>query len=396
MKYSTSLIVKFLPIILVFVTVISGVIARIDFSMEFPIKLIFRLFCFVLLGAVILLNIKDIKYKQEELFILIFSLILLVFFYKEDLLNFIYILIFIIVIRKLLNYEKLVKTLFNSTIASVLLIFIFLILGISVGEVWVHSSDLSYVSQDLSLLFDKPEEFRVRFNFGMNHPNSFAAIIVSLISLLFLMKPNRKVFFVNFIIAVITFYFTDSKNILYFMLCMYLVYFIIKYVKHSLVSMIKYTPIIFVILSIGLPLLLSNTVVNQLLSGRLTLWNSLYKDSSFTDFIVGKSIDAYTIDNGFIHILYAGGFLLLAYFIKQSTESIEYYYTEQKIAIVACIIGILIYNFVEAYLLRFENGATILLWWLIFTAKSEINMKSIPTIQKLNLFKKNSKSEMNG
>ncbi|MBU8586944.1 hypothetical protein KM925_13615 [Priestia megaterium] len=348
--------------ILLFLSVLNGFFARGNFIFEYDIKSGFRIAMFVLMFACLLLMYKSLKIKYIDIIVITNLLLLSVIQYREELITGIFIILFVKLYEKYEQYEF-EQTLNKANWVSICMIFIFLKLGLTLPEVWIHSGSGSFVTNNFEDMFRDFGDARVRYTFGMNHPNSFVGFIVSLITFTFLRLSSKWSFILNMVFVVITVYFTDTKSILIYFLSLYVFMFLFRRLK---LSKIIYMPIFLTILTFILTFYFNNSSLNEALSDRLNLWYEYINSMTGKELIFGKDLTGYIVDNSYIQLFFGAGIVFFMIFCIKTIKAIRLNLYNKNILITSFVVSYLIYNFVEAYLLRFENAATILFWYYIF------------------------------
>ena len=183
---------------------------------------------------------------------------------------------------------------------------IFLLLGITEAELFQQT------------VFDT----RVRYDYGMGNPNTFALFTYSAIINLYLFAGyrNRWVMWIIFIVGLVVAKYTGSRTFLVAVLSL----IICNLIKRRFEIRKNITKVIYAVM----PLLFFGIIfyfsinymefpaVNLLFSGRLELYNSLITQSSPMQVLIGTPlINEKTIDNSFLHIVYEGGIIPLVIFI---------------------------------------------------------------------------------
>ena len=254
------------------------------------------LYVFLLLG----INYKRIKYS-----FLILIPILFICFLNAEARN-----IFVILLSTYIVSQLSLKTILFHNLSAQLIIFVLssicLFLGITTSEMF----------QQTVL------DMRIRYDYGMGNPNTFALFIYSFIINLYLYKGiyHKKYLFIIGIIAWIVFSYTGSRTFFISVLILLTLSFFGKlYKRYPQIS--KSTLIIAPILIFSAVFYFSKNYilfpeVNILFSGRLELYNKLLSSVSYSNYLIGTElINTETIDSSILHLLFEGGIIPFSLFI---------------------------------------------------------------------------------
>lgn len=183
---------------------------------------------------------------------------------------------------------------------------IFLLLGITESEMFQQTA------------FDT----RVRYDYGMGNPNTFALFTYSAIINLYLFRGyrNKLVMWIILMICLAVAKYTGSRTFLVAVLFLLFCNLIKKYFANRK-NLTRFIYAVIPLLFFGVIFYFSINyleypAVNLLFSGRLELYNSLINQSSTMQLLIGTPlINEKTIDNSFLHIVYEGGIIPLAVFL---------------------------------------------------------------------------------
>ncbi len=230
-----------------------------------------------------------------------------------------------------------------------------------------------------SFLIDR----QIRMSFGFNHPNVAAmyyfCFMINLLLLLNFSKWKKVIpLYLLVIIPLWVFIYkqTGSRSFLLSLAVLYASYFYyflgIIINKKYLLVITRYVFValllLFTLLTVYFTLAKDNFVIlDQLLSGRLSLYNRFFSDLTFIDFIFGS--DAYkdnVIDSSYVHLLFEAGilfFLLMAWFYILSA----YRMVVEKAWVPVCvIISFLAYGLMETMLLYGMLIGSNIFWVLLY------------------------------
>lgn len=278
--------------------------------------------------------------------------------------------IFVILLSTYIVSQLPLKTIIFHNLSAQLIIFILcsicLVLGITTSELF----------QENAL------DMRIRYDYGMGNPNTFALFIYSFIINFYLYKGicHKKYLFIIGVIAWMVFSYTGSRTFFMSVLSLLILSLLGKlWERHSLIS--KF-------LLISAPILIFCAVfyfsmnyslfpeVNLLFSGRLGLYNSLLSSLSYSDYIIGTElINTETIDSSFLHLLFEGGIIPFLLFVLLYFNFVFKSKKNQLSAIVplmASVFAVALTESVLTFVLIFGN---MVIWILLY--KTYLN-KAIP------------------
>lgn len=310
---------------------------------------LFFYFCFL----VSLLILKKYTHKQIVFFVLA-ALYSLIYFSSEKRNLFLLFVIasFILVSSNTRNFYK---TTFTLSVITFLLVS-FLVAAGEAEKLWFKDFDGS-----------------IFYNFGFNNPNTFSMFFFSsmICFLLLFRKPLGKIVDIIFIfISFLVFKITGCKTLI---ICTVLLYFVLFVIRHIHLKFVMYfcymLPILITFLLTYLAINVKKFLfVDVFLTGRLSLYNTLFLHSDFLGVIFGNSIlitdNEITLDSAYFGLIFIGGivsFLVFLYlyfnFIKSSFENKNWF--EFSVVITYLAYGVM--ESVFTNILLFPN----LVFWLL-------------------------------
>lgn len=316
-------------------------------------KLIFILLTF-LAGIHLIIKILNNKYTVKE-FIIIVALILLgginLLFSKKTT---VLISIIAIVFAKNISFDKLIRIVFNVRVISFISVITWSLLGI--------------VENVKSYRILESGEILTRYSLGFSHPNTTYLnffILILLYLYIYFDKLKWINYFVIIILAQLMYMITDSRTgyiIVVLSIIMTIMLKNNKLINNNIIKIIiQITPIICGLVSIlGGKLYDSSNmifkIVDDLLSGRLQLSNRFLNNYNIKPFgqriIEGSDINGsyLRIDNGYISLFLAYGFVIFIMYIIFQTLILRKYINEFRYKEILLIIIFSLYGLTEVYI----------------------------------------------
>ncbi len=198
-----------------------------------------------------------------------------------------------------------------------LLCSIFILLGITHSEMFKQS------------IFDT----RVRWDYGMGNPNTFALFVYSILINIYLIFGQKQKWIIALIMLVgyLTYSYTGSRTF-----CVSIIILIVFHLFRCFLAnlrivrlVLQLSPlIIFFLVFFFAKKVADFPIANFVLSGRLELYNTFLNSLSVTDHIIGTPlINDDTIDSAFLHLYFESGafaflvFVIMFYItIKRATK----------------------------------------------------------------------------
>lgn len=214
---------------------------------------------------------------------------------------------------------------------------------------------------------------RVRYDYGMGNPNTFALFVYSFLINLYLYKgKNSKIcLFLMALIAWNVFSYTGSRTFLLSVVFLLLCYCINKlcecwpkFFKFGLIvaPVLIYCFIFYFALNYTL-----YPEVNLIFSGRLDLYNSLLSSVSSMNYLLGTDlINEITIDSSYLHILFEGGVLTLFIFFVLYFNLIIKIDSKSLSVIFPLLVSVLVFGLTESVLTFVLIYGNMILWVLMY------------------------------
>lgn len=298
----------------------------------------------------LLFELRSIKLSVIE--ILIVGLLLISFLYHgESSLNLLLVVLFILVSRRL--GEKYATKII--AVSAVILIALNLVL------LFAHVlPDFSYIST----------KGRFRRTLGFENPNQTSLFFCAAITLVLIPKFRKSLFFAAlFAFLLYIANVTDTRGLyaccIVFCTC-YILFLLSYHFGHNgLPAVISTGVLAFVVVgSFALPLL-ENTPVNDLLSGRPSLFSAFASNLTISDWITGSPVN-FSLDNFYLVAVANYGLPLLVLLLIVIQRAIVNLAIHAEVSKLAFICGVLAYSFVESFLFRPELLITLAFWCVVF------------------------------
>jgi hypothetical protein len=287
---------------------------------------------------------------------IIFSVMLLTWRQNPDQLTFIFVFILVPALFSV-RERSLGKLVVFSSAVSLLLVFAFLVLGITQNEV---------------------TEFRGRNTFGTNGVPFFYNLVYGALTMLlvYVHKYKHKFRFLwtvaGVVLATHLFNLTDARGGYYaFLIFVGLLYTIPALGRVGLFRFITVIlPIAFLCAAFYIASLYENSAANKLLSVRPTLYQRFVENLTAEDIFLSSTVKQFTravtiVDNSYLHLLVGGGVVLSLVFFVIFAQAVARLYRMAKYVDVAFLIATCIYFNSESIMLRIENMFVIYFWYLI-------------------------------
>ena len=303
-----------------------------------------------------------IDYKRIRYFILIFVLVIPICMIIPAAKNMFAIFVTTCIIAQL----PLKKILFHNIIAQ-LIIFALSSFCIFIGIIEPKMFEITDI------------DGRIRWDYGMGNPNTFALFAYSfLINLYLILDTNKKTYMVLFLITMLVSLYTGSRT---FLISMIVLLFLsnIKISKTTHIKVIKNILRTFPVLIIFLIFYLSHNVesyneLNLLLSGRLTLYNSLLSSVSYKEYFLGTTlVNELTIDSSFLHLVFEGGVIPFAIFFYLYFKYVANICIENIGKTLPLLSSILLFSLTESVLTFLLIYGNMIIWILMY--KNILNIR---------------------
>ena len=352
----------FIPVFLLFFSYVFGV--AVDLLGE--AQLFIRLFVILFVLSCVLLSKSTVSIGSLLIYLLSFIYLFLFFLISQNLitLNFIYltILIYLLQVLKITKDELL----FNSLVASLVVIFIYLVYFF-IGDINLGEANI---------------EGRVRYGFGFSNPNKIGIVAFSLIVLtaLYSFKKNNSFIITVLLITpfLVVMMYSGSRTAIYSTVILFML--IVMPFTIKLRKILFFFPLIFLTLSMYIATLHNNELANFLLSLRPLDFYNFMSTLNSMDYLFGASTDGFRIDNSYILALVSIGpigYVFVSYLLYRLGRSWPDVYE------LSFIIALLVYGVFEGVLVRVEFPIVLYFYYFIAThykipyldAVKRINMK---------------------
>lgn len=324
----------------------------------------------ILAIVVMSLLIKKQPISRILFFLIIVSVIGLVLGQNTDQLSYVFTFIFVHTLF-MVKTKEVEKYLMLSSIIALVLVFAFLILGITQNTVL---------------------DLRNRMTFGTTGVPFFFNLVYGAFTMLiiFALKYFKrfKYLTVLFSIGVTTYLFllTDVRggyiSFIAFIVLLVIIPIISKVgIFRNIVALI---PVFAIGAAIYIASLGNDYSANEFLSNRPHLWKTFLDNLSFFDFLTSRSVKAYdsfsVVDNSYIHLLAGGGLIISLAVVYLFYKAILNMFKHKRHVEIAFIIATCMYFSSESIMVRIENMFVIYFWYLVIKyslAKVEVQTEDI-------------------
>lgn len=319
-------------------------------------------FCFF----IALLNLA--KYKRNQLSFFVLAVLYSLVYFSSARRNLFLLFVICAFILNSCNFRNSLKTTFCTAFA------VFLV--ISVIATFGTANNLWYKDFDGTLYY----------NFGFKNPNTFAMFFFSsmICFLLLFRKQFGKIIDLIFIaLSALVFVVTGCKTLI---ICTVLLYFSNFLIKHIYFKIVKFFCIIFPVLVTLLLSFLALHVkkflfIDLFLTGRLSLYNSLFSHSNFWDVVLGNSSliteNEITLDSAYFSLIFSGGIVSFIIFLKVYVRFIKNSFEQKAWFLLSVIVTYLCYGIMESVFTNILLFPNLVIWILILQAKTVPHKKDI-------------------
>lgn len=315
---------------------------------------LFFYFCFL----VSLLILKVYSFKQIVFFVLA-ALYSLIYFSSEKRNLF---LLFVIASFILIScsYRNFLKTTLMLSIITFLLVS-FLVLAGEAKNLWFKDFDGS--------LF---------YNFGFNNPNTFSMFFFSstMCFLLLFRKSIGKIIDIVFIfLSFLVFKITGCNTLIVCTFLLYIVYFLIKHIHFKFVMYFcLMLPVLVTLILTYLALNVKNFLfIDVFLTGRLSLYNTLFSHSNFFGVIFGNpyfiTTNKITLDNAYFGLIFIGGIISFLIFLHFYFKFVKSSFENKRWFPLSIVITYLFYGIMESVFTNILLFPNFVFWILILNIK---------------------------
>lgn len=257
--------------------------------------------------------------------------------------------------------------------------------------VFLLASICLYLGITQSVLFQQTVlDSRIRYDYGMGNPNTFALFTYSAIINMYLYYGirNKYVMWIILMVTLAVAEYTGSRTFLVAVIMLLLFNFmrgrLIKWNKLSKVTMFVMPIILFAVIFYFSINYVQYPAVNLLFTGRLELYNSLISSVPITQLVIGSPlINEMTIDNSYLHIIYEGGVIPFAIFLYLYYNSIFKSSASDISILLPLFVSVFMVGLTESVLtftLIFGNMIIWVIMYKIYLGESLSTMLKIPRL----------------
>jgi len=184
-------------------------------------------------------------------------------------------------------------------------------------------------------------------------------------------------------LSTVIFVVTGCKTLI---ICTVLLYFSNFLIKHIHFKIVKFFCIIFpVLVTLLLSFLALNVkkflFVDLFLTGRLSLYNSLFSRSNFLGVFLGNSRliteNEITLDSAYFSLIFSGGIVSFIIFLKIYARFVKNSFEQKDWFLLSVIVTYLCYGIMESVFTNILLFPNLVIWILILQAKSVPHKKDI-------------------
>lgn len=216
-------------------------------------------------------------------------------------------------------------------------------------------------------------DMRVRYDYGMGNPNTFAMFVYSFIINLYLYKGifYKRYLFIIALIGWSVFSYTGSRT--FFVSVLVLLLF--SCLRNLWSSQPRFSKLLLIIV----PILIGVAVfyfslnytlypeVNLLFTGRLDLYNRLLSSVSYSDYIFGTGrINEETIDSSYLHLIFEGGVIPLLLFMILYINLVYKANRKELAAILPLFASVFVFGLTESVLTFVLVFGNMIIWILLY------------------------------
>lgn len=240
--------------------------------------------------------------------------------------------------------------------------------------IFILSSFCLFIGITDSVMFEQTDfDMRVRYDYGMGNPNTFALFVYSFLINLYLYKGiNKKMFFLIFVpVTCFVSSYTGSRTFLMSMFVLFLMVLMNKFWRRHLrfvKSIMLIFPIFLIIAIVCFSWKYANyPEINELFSGRLMLYHLLFFSLSLNDLLLGTNlINELTIDNSFLHLIFEGGIFLFLCFVYLYYSFVKKISNKNVTIIFPLFISVFVFALTESILTFLLIYGNMIVWILIY------------------------------
>lgn len=218
-------------------------------------------------------------------------------------------------------------------------------------------------------------DMRVRYDYGMGNPNTFALFVYSFIINLYLYKGiyNKSYLLFIAVIAYIVGTYTGSRTFIMAVVVLLILTCFRGLIKKcfKLAKWVMYMlPVLIIVSLYILSIRFSEfPTIDILFSGRLSLYGAFLSSLSPKDIIIGTNlINEQTIDNSFLHIAFEGGIIPFFIFIYLYYNMLKVADEESYPIIVALFCSVFLVGLTESILSFTLILGNMIIWIIMYKA----------------------------
>ena len=338
---------------------VNAVLIQTVIPEESPFKTYLRVGVLVVVALALVLNNSAVPFGVMML--ALYSVAMLAVRGNPDQLTFVFILILATALLAVKDIRRIERTFAVASVLSLVLVFAFLLLGVTHNEVL---------------------DFRSRATFGTNGvPFFFNLVYGAFAMLLFYMCKYRVrgrglAVIGTLTVATLLFNATDARGGYLAFLAFVLLLWTMPLLAR--VPPVRWVVVVLPVLCLGFAAWTAtqanNQPLNLLLSLRPTLYQLFFNQTDATDILLSGSVKTFgsAVDNSYIHLLVGGGvvwFLAFTFIFARATTQM---FRDRMHAELAFIVATSVYFMSESLLLRIENTFVIFFWYLLLRHASPV------------------------
>lgn len=311
-------------------------------------------FCFF----IALLNLAKYKYNQLSFFVLavLYSLV----YFSSARRNLFLLFVICAFILASCNYRNSLKVTFSTAFFTFLAASIIALFGAA------------------NNLYFKDFDGKVYYTFGFKNPNTFAMFFFSSMIcflLLFRKQFGKIIDFIFIALSALVFVVTGCKTLIICTVLLYLSSFLIKHIHFKIVKFFCiFFPVLVTLLLSFLALNVKKFLfIDLFLTGRLSLYNSLFSHSNFLGVFLGNSRliteNSITLDSAYFSLIFSGGIVSFIIFLKVYARFVKNSFEQKNWFLLSVIMTYLCYGIMESVLTNILLFPNLVIWILILQAK---------------------------
>lgn len=302
----------------------------------------------ILMNLLLLASVDYRKVKSAFFFLPLFSLLLV---YNKEILGPINILTFVYLLR-------------NTSLRSLAFININLLLAFSVLMLFMHTFGIIHSKEWIM-----PKG--VALDFGFANPNALGSFVYILMLNLYILFHNKSKLILPILILIVTqiiYQYSLSRTAYIGGIILIIIHFLSLFhlIRPSMRYLIAILPFLFMGIIFYFTLQLSiYPIINQLFSGRLTIYATMLENMSAINWLIGLQLPiGEPMDSSFLMLLFSGGLTLFLLFSITFFQNTIIFFNNIK-SYLPIILSILTCGIVEN-IFSSASGISLIFWLLIF------------------------------